>query len=707
MHADAKPDRRHLSSGQSPLVTPGFLREMLLTLLSAILTGLSASLLLVLLVFGCTSVQAGTETPGSGQLELRTLDGMRIGGAPLLGTSVTASISGLLARIRVEQRFNNPTGEWMEGIYQFPLPPAGAVDQLSMWIGERVIEGRIAEKSAARKVYEKAKASGRRASLLSQQRPNIFTTSVANIAPGDEIRVVIEYRQTVHYEEGRYEWHFPMVVGPRYIPGTSISVEPVQQTGWAVATDQVPDAGKITPPVLDPTAGKRNPVAIEINLDAGLPVTEIVSQYHSVVSRQVGQRIQLSLADGEAPADRDFKLSWRVPVGIYPKTAVFKERWQDEDYALLLVMPPDLEVESQGLAREMIFIVDTSGSMHGDSMEQAKAALRLALSRLGEDDLFNLIHFSDRSHALFPQAMPGNESNRSQAIRFVEDLEAEGGTEMMPALQMALTPDDAAGRLRQVVFLTDGSVGNEPALFDLIRHRLGQSRLFTVGIGSAPNSYFMQRAADFGRGSFTYIGDLGEVEMRMRALFEKLEYPAMRDIHIDWQGGAPLEILPTRIPDLYLGEPLMVLVKSDNLSGQLVVQGDRDGTAWRHAVDLTSRQNHEGLHKFWAHQKIQGLMSAASGEISTDIRRQRVLELALDHQLVSPYTSLIAVERQPVRPLSAKLKGGAIPVNLPAGWDAGHVFGSLPQTATSAPLLLLSGVLLLLTGVWVQYRKAQ
>ncbi|MCU7844647.1 MAG: marine proteobacterial sortase target protein [Candidatus Thiodiazotropha sp. (ex Monitilora ramsayi)] len=707
MHADAKPDRRHLSPGQSPLMTPGFLREMLLTLLSAILTGLSASLLLVLLVFGCTSVQAGTESPGSGQLGLHTLDGMRIGDAPLLETSVIANISGLLARVRVEQRFSNYTGEWTEGIYQFPLPPEGAVDQLSMWVGERVIEGRIAEKSAAKKVYEKAKASGRRASLLSQQRPNIFTTSVANIAPGDEIRVVIEYRQTVHYEEGRYEWRFPMVVGPRYIPGTPIPGEPARRTGWAAATDQVPDAGEITPPVLDPAVGKRNPVAIEITLDAGLPVTEIISQYHPVVSRQVDQGIQLSLADGEVPADRDFQISWRTPVGIYPKTAVFKERWQDEDYALLLVMPPDLEVESQGLAREMIFVVDSSGSMHGASMEQAKAALRLALSRLGEDDHFNLIHFSDRSHALFPQAMPGNESNRLRAIRFVEDLEAEGGTEMLSALRMALTPGDATGRLRQVVFLTDGSVGNEPALFDLIRRRLGQSRLFTVGIGSAPNSYFMRRAADFGRGSFTYIGDLGEVEMRMRALFEKLEHPAMRDIHIDWQSEAPLEVLPTRIPDLYLGEPLMVLIKSDSLLGQLVVQGDRDGTAWRQPIDLSSRPTHEGLHKFWAHQKIQGLMSTASDEISTDIRRQRVLELALGHQLVSPYTSLIAVERQPVRPVSAKLKGGAIPVNLPAGWDASHVFGSLPQTATPAPLLLLSGISLLLGGLWLRNRKVQ
>jgi Ca-activated chloride channel family protein len=685
---------------------PGFIKDILLTMMSAVFTGFAASLLLILLVFGWTNVQAEPPREG-GQLKLRSLDGASIEEAPLLGTDVNVTINGLLARVRVEQRFSNLSDHWMEGVYQFPLPPEAAVDQLNMWIGERVIEGRIAEKAAAKREYQKAKQSGRKASLLSQQRPNMFTTSVANIAPGEEIRIEIEFSQTILFEEGRYQWRFPMVIGPRYIPGQPLLMQRDQQTGWALPTDQVPDAHEITPPVLDPAFGKQNPVSMQISLDAGLPVTELISQYHRVTSRQVGRRVEIQLADGEVPADRDFLLSWRVPVGLYPKTAIFQERWQDEDYALLMVMPPDLEVESQRLPREMIFVIDSSGSMHGASMQQAKAALRLALSRLGDQDSFNLIHFSDQSHALFSRPLAGNERNRYRAIRFVDRLEAEGGTEMMPALRMALGSSEDKERLRQIVFLTDGSVGNESALFELIQQRLGQSRLFTIGIGSAPNSHFMQRAADFGRGSFTYIGDLGEVESRMRNLFEKLEHPAMRDIHLEWQAESPMEILPSRIPDLYLGEPLMLALKSDELTGELMIEGDRDGTPWRQTINLISKPSHDGLHKYWAKQKIQGLMSAATDEITAETKRERVLELALNHQLVSAYTSLIAVEKQPSRPPESLLKGGQVPLNLPAGWDANHVFGSLPQTATPATLWLLLGIFLLLSAYWMRQRECR
>ncbi|MCU7808335.1 MAG: VWA domain-containing protein [Candidatus Thiodiazotropha sp. (ex Semelilucina semeliformis)] len=459
--------------------------------------------------------------------------------------------------------------------------------------------------------------------------------------------------------------------------------------------------------MLDPAGGQINPVAIEVSLDAGMPVTEFISQYHPVIEhRDIQGTVNLRLAEGEVPADRDFLLSWRAPVGMYPKTAVFTESWKNEAYAMLMVMPPDQEHESQRLSREMMFVVDSSGSMHGASMTQAKAALRLAMSRLREDDTFNLIHFSNQSHALFPQARSGSKANRLKAMRFVDGLRAEGGTEMMPALRMALKGGDAGGRLRQVVFLTDGSVGNETALFELIRRQLGESRLFTIGIGSAPNSFFMRRAAEFGRGSFTYIGDLGEVESRMLALFNKLEHPAMSDIHIEWEGQAPLEILPARIPDLYLSEPLLVVVKSESLDGEMLIQGDRDGTVWRHRVDWPSKKTHEGLHKLWARQQIKSLMSSTVGGESVEVRRQQVLQLALRHQLVSAYTSLIAVEQQPVRPLSAPLKGGPIPLNLPVGWDANHVFGSLPQTATYGPLSLLTGLLLMLAALWLQRRKA-
>ncbi|MEJ2395073.1 MAG: marine proteobacterial sortase target protein [Candidatus Thiodiazotropha sp.] len=693
-----------------PLGQPGFLREMLLTLMAALLTGLSGGLLLILLVFGINGAEAAESAdsaPTRGQLTLHTLDGRDLQQAPLLKTEVVMAVSGMLTRVKVVQQFRNPGSEWMEGIYQFPLPPGSAVERLRLVIGERIIEGHIEEKQKAKQVYQKAKAAGQRASLLSQQRPNIFTTSVANIAPGETLQVEIGYQQQVHYADGQFELRFPLVVGPRYIPGVPVRVEDAQfdaAHGWAQDTDQVPDATLITPPVASPAEGPLNPVGIRVILDTGLPLRDIKSHYHPVIEhQQSGGVIELELAEGPVPADRDFLLSWRPQVGMEPRAALFSERWQDEDYALLLVMPPDEEVQAQKLAREIIFVIDNSGSMHGASISQARAALRLALSRLGPGDRFNLIHFNNQSYALFKQARQATEANKQQALRTVESLQAEGGTEMLPALSMALA-GDAGGQLRQIIFLTDGSVGNEEALFELIRRRLGESRLFTIGIGSAPNSHFMQRAADFGRGSFTYIGDLSEVEARMRSLFEKLEFPAMRNLRVTREDGESLEVLPSRLPDLYLGEPLLLALKSPKLDGNLIIEGERDGTPWRHTIDLKQGGGHQDLHRLWARRRIKAMMGQGAAELSADERRQAVTSLALRHQLVSAYTSLVAVEKQPVRPASEPLKGGMMPLNLPQGWDAAHVFGKLPQTATPAPLLFFLGLLLMGGGLWLRRR---
>ena len=687
----------------------GFLRDLLLTLAAALFTGLAGGLLLILLVFGWGTLQAAEAEPAGGELTLYSLDGRALQSAPLLKTEVEMDVSGMLARVQVVQRFRNPGKEWLEGVYQFPLPTGSAVERLRMRVGERVIEGVIREKRQAEKVYREAKASGKKASLVSQQRPNMFTTSVANIAPGEEVEVEIGFQQTVDYRDGRFELRFPLVIGPRYIPGRTLVSENTRFTpahGWARDTDQVPDANQITPPVADPADGPLNPVSLQVSLDAGLPLKAVRSHYHPMIeSREAPGRVSLRLAEGPVPADRDFLLSWQPETGMEPRAALFRERWQAEDYALLMLLPPEQEREAQKLSREIIFVVDNSGSMHGDSIRQAKAALKLALERLSPGDRFNLIRFNDSSHALFEQARGATPGNRRKALGMVARLQAEGGTEMLPALKMALT-QDGGERLRQVIFLTDGSVGNEAALFELIRQRLGESRLFTIGIGSAPNSHFMQRAADFGRGSFTYIGDLAEVEARMNTLFDKLAYPAMRNLRLSRSDGSPVEVLPARLPDLYLGEPLLLALRAPQLEGELVIEGDRDGTPWRHRVVLAQGGAHQDLHRLWARRQIRHLMGRDQREVSPGERRQAVTEVALRHQLVSAYTSLVAVEQKPARPASSPLKGGMMPLNLPQGWDGSHVFGKLPQTATPAPLLLGLGLLMLWGGLWLRRRSA-
>jgi Ca-activated chloride channel family protein len=468
-----------------------------------------------------------------GGLWLRGAGDEAYGPAPTLHTQVDMSVTGMLARVRVRQRFHNPGARWAEGIYVFPLPEHAAVDRLRMRIGERVIEGRIQERRQARKAYEQARRSGRRASLVEQERPNIFTASLTNIAPGEDITVEIAYQQTVRYVDGAFRLRFPMVVAPRYIP----------------VTDPVPDAGRITPPVAHPGEAPLNPVSLTVHLDAGMALASVTSPYHTIQDRRQADGVhEIRLAEGTVAAERDFELIWRPIVGAQPRAAWFVQQTQDGPYGLLMLVPPQGPAPEPVTGRELVFVIDTSGSMHGESMEQAREALLLALGRLRGRERFNVIRFNDRTEGLFPRARAATPGHIAAARRYVRAMDAEGGTEMAPALRRALRRGEGQGGLRQVVFLTDGSVGNEQALFRLIREHLGASRLFTVGIGSAPNSYFMRKAARFGRGSFTYIGDTGEVQETMSALFERLERAALTHIHVELPPQLKLEQLPRRNP---------------------------------------------------------------------------------------------------------------------------------------------------------------
>ncbi len=696
-----------LTSTRHGLQSQEVIRDLLLTLAAALWTGMAASMLFILLVFvTSTEVLASEDGPGRGNLSLYTLDGRWVDDAPLVSTDVQIEIHGMLARVVVVQQFSHSGVDWLEGIYQFPLPENSAVEKLRMKIGDRLLEGEIQESKKARARYEKAKSTGRRASLLSQQRPNIFTTSVANIGPGEVIRIEIEYQQTLHYDQGRFHLRFPMVVGPRYIPGTSLAGNesiPLRGTGWALDTDQVPDASQITPPVADPRFGPVNPVSLSIRLNPSMAVEEIHSPYHELVQQLDEQGVyQLNLKAGAVPADRDFELQWQPKTGQTPRAVIFSEEWEGQDYALLMLVPPELEHSATGSPREVIFVVDTSGSMHGASIKQAKAALQLALRQLQPVDRFNLIQFNSHTQAMFKDAMPATRRNVAQALQYIGSLEAGGGTEMLPAMRLALQDGSASSRLRQVIFLTDGSVGNEQELFNLIERELADSRLFTIGIGSAPNGYFMQRAAEFGRGSHTYIGDLSEVQSRMQVLFDKLKYPVLTDIQIAWSDRRTLESYPAKVPDLYRGEPLLVALKADELSGDLGLQGQIAGSHWQQALALQKTSEQPGIHTLWGRAKIKHLMAGLSHEADASQVPGAILELALKHQLLSRYTSLVVVDRTPVRTLYEGLQQRAVLTNLPHGWTASKVFGRLPQTGTAAQLHLLIGLGLLLLALLIR-----
>lgn len=663
------------------------------------LLGLLAGLLFSL------NLHAASEL-GSGTLLLPVEGGGEPVAAPLLATEVSMQVVAMTARVTVSQRFRNPGARWTEGVYVFPLPDEAAVDQLRMVVGERIIVGEIKERDQARKVYEQARDAGQRSSLVEQQRPNIFTTSVANIEPGGEIRIDIEYQQPVRYRDGVFSLRFPMVVAPRYIPGTPIKEQIRLSGGWAADTDQVPDAAKITPPVQKPDRPDINPVSLKLRLDAGMPLAEISSRYHPIRIEQRGQQYHIELAQGSTPANRDFELVWTPEPGQAPQAALFTEQQDGQHYALLMLSPPDADSLSElALPRDLTFIIDTSGSMFGDSMNQAREALLLALQGLNDRDRFNIIEFNSTATRLFPALTQADSAHRQRAANWVRGLRADGGTEMAAALQLALPEDPQQGdRLHQIIFLTDGAVGNETALFQLIEQRLGSSRLFPVGIGSAPNSYFMRKAAHFGRGNFTHIGKSNEILEKMSRLLERLRYPALTDLQLILPGNADTsseaDIYPNPLPDLYLGEPLQLALRLPQLPPQLTIKGRFGNRPWQADLQLDSPLPGDGIRVLWARRRIDTLMDQhrLSRDASQQAQlREAVLKTALDHHLVSQFTSLVAVDKTPARPANETLNAKQIPLNLPKGWSYGKVFG-MANTATPGPLLLLGGLSLLLAA---------
>lgn len=632
---------------------------------------------------------------GHGSLLLASGDG-RYRRAPNQATEVEIVVRGLLTEATVTQRFSNPGDDWVEGVYVFPLPPKTAVHALRLQVGERIIEGQVQEKAQAKRTYETAKRQGKKASLVEQERPNIFTTSVANIGPGEEVAVEIRYQEILEYDAGRFELRFPMVVGPRFMPGSPVGTAS-KGTGWAFDTDQVLDASRISPPVLHPSEGQVNPVTLRVSVDAGMKLESVNCLSHDVAVDRRRKSFEVILDD--VPADRDFVLEWRPKRGSEPRAVVFTEEVDGSIYVFAMFVPPaDDHVEAVRLTRETVFVIDTSGSMSGASIDQARQALELALDQLKPGDWFNVIAFSSMTTHLFRTSRQALPVNIDEARAWVRRLNAHDGTNMMPALTAALVDHEQPTPLRQVVFITDGCVGNEDALFGAISRQLGRSRLFTVGIGSAPNAHFMERAASFGRGSSTFIGQPSEVAQRIGDLFAKIENPVLTDIKLVWP-DPDAETWPQRVPDLYAGEPVVLVSRMGTTHGRLAMSGVRGDGAWEADVGLKNGDERAGVNRLWARRKISALMDRkAAGESEATIREQ-VLEVALDHHLVSKYTSLVAVDVTPTRPESEGVSTRPVPTNLPAGWQFGKVFGAMPRGGTDARLHLLIGLLGLALGL--------
>lgn len=562
-------------------------------------------------------------------------------------TKVSMEISGIIARVKVEQTFINPTSYQTEGVYVFPLPENSAVDTLVMRIDGRVIKGEIKRKKEAREIYEKAKQAGQKASLLTQQRPNIFTTRVANIPAHGKIIIQIEYQQAVEIDNNRFSIRFPTKIGERYIPGIPIPT-PYDSIGTAPNTHLVADASEITPASV---ADYLRPISIDVDLNAGFQLGSIESAYHEIKVREHNVQSSskyISLARGKVASDRDFELVWTANRLAEPQVALFTQSRGEEKYLMLMATPPIKLLDKQSqVAREVIFIIDSSGSMQGQSMSQAKQALAQAIHRLSSIDRFNIIDFDSTFTPLFSGAKKATKHNRDSGIKFAHSLIANGGTEIAQALEYALVSrqSDSSHYLRQIIVLTDGQVGNEDQVFDLVRKQIKNDRLFTVGIGSTPNSHLMTKLAQFGGGTFTYIGKVSEVSSKMNDLFGKLESPVLTNIEIDLSGAGKVEQALSGILDLYADETMTAIFKVSKLPEQIRISGQSEGGDFSKLIHIQSiGDDSSGIDKLWARRKIDHLNDQYQNAYSQERLRieREITNFALNYHLVSQFTSLVA-----------------------------------------------------------------
>ncbi|HEX4852768.1 marine proteobacterial sortase target protein [Arenimonas sp.] len=573
-----------------------------------------------------------------------------------MDTTVDMQVRGLLAEVTVRQTYRNDASEWREGRYLLPLPENGAVGALTLRVGDRLIVGEIREKAEAEAIYQAAAASGQRASLVSQNRPNLFQTRVANIGPGEEVEIEVRYWQPVAFRDGAFSLHLPLTLTPRY-EGTREAAGLLDPASRPAALP-VADEAIVRSGALPPT------VALSVEIEPGLPLKSLTSPSHAITVSAEGSTYRATLANLVDASDRDFLLRWEPVPSRAPRSAVFTDTLDGESFAMLMLVPPTLP--GAPLPRELILVIDNSGSMSGASMEQAIEAADRALSRLRPGDRFNVVRFDDSFELLFPDAVAAEPGNVARARSFVRSLQAEGGTEMLPALRAALAGRAPAGYLRQVVLATDAAIGNEDELLRLIEAERGESRLFPVGIGSAPNGHFLRKAAEAGRGTQTLVRNVEEVTEVMDGLLAKLDRPAMRDITLAWPGAA--EMHPARVPDLYEGEVLQVVARVENLQGTVAVSGLRP-QPWTRQLKLSggSAVPAPGIGRLWARARIDTLEDAMRrGEKESEMRAQ-IVDTALRHGLVSRYTSLVAVDKTPARPAGEAMGSSQVMNATPEG----------------------------------------
>lgn len=624
------------------------------------------------------SIASGEVTQGS----LHILKDDKTLELPLKHTDVDAYVTGYIARVNVTQHFTNPYKEPIEAVYVFPLPENAAVDAMTMKIGEKVIKGVIKKREEAREIYEQAIQQGKTASLLEQERPNIFTQTVGNIMPGDDIYIEISYVQDLKYDHGSYEYTFPMVVGPRYIPGTrNTSTGSKQGGGWSEDTDEVPDASRITPPVLKPEYRSGHDISLKLTVDAGVPIQNFSCPSHDIAQKVISEsQVEVAIEQGDQIPNKDFIFRYDV-AGSKPEYALLTHsREAGDGYFMLMIQPKASFKIAEITPREVVFVVDRSGSMSGFPIEKVKEAMKLCVENLHPDDYFQVIAFSYSAERFAPSPVPNTPENVKKAIAYIESLDGSGGTEMLTGVNEALSVDrdPARKRRRFVLFMSDGYVGNEAEIIAAIEAKLNGARVFSFGVGSSVNRYLLEGMARAGRGYATYCRQDEDPQAAVQLFYDRIAKPFLMDIEIDWGGLEVSEVFPSTIPDLFAGQPVIIhgrYTKPGQAS--IKIKGTVRGKPVTQTIPVTFpavEPSHDVIPTLWARTKIERLSDESYVEGETQDLVNEITELALKYRIMSRYTSFVAVSEE-VRNVNGKLETVQVPIPIPEGVSYEGVFG--------------------------------
>lgn len=586
--------------------------------------------------------------PGTGVMIRADESGDAIVPLPLEHTDVKAEVTGFISSVQVRQRFHNPFSGKIEAKYVFPLPQDAAVNEFLMIIGDRRIRGLIREREEAEAIYQQAKSQGRIASLLTQERPNIFTQSVANIDPGRSIDVSITYFNTLAYRDGWYEFAFPMVIGPRFHPPGAtngigaVSHHPQRASGFQPAVTRATTATHLNS---DERSG--HDIALTLNVDAGVVIEAFECPSHVIEASQTADdQLHVTLGRLDRIPNKDFVLRFRV-AGDRMKSNLLTHRDERGGFFTLMVHPP-MELNSlKQHPLEMVFVLDCSGSMSGGPIAQARAAVRRALTQLRPEDSFQLINFANDSSRLGDRPLSATPANVKRGLAYLDTLESEGGTMMIKGINAALNFPHDPERLRFVVFLTDGHIGNEAEIFTAVHRRLGASRIFSFGVGSAPNGHLLDGLARIGNGAVASLGLNDDAAQVMDRFMHRVRHPALLDVSIDWGGWQVSDVFPRRLPDVFVGRPLILTGRFEGSpTPPIRIRGTAGSRPVVIDVDASpdaAGTNRSALANIWARKQIMALSDRQSA-VDDPTLATRIKQLALDHQLMSAYTAFITVD---------------------------------------------------------------